>query len=192
MKLTKEQLEKLPEALQELDVKAAPHGLYAIREHQAKEGELHPEFKMEWELALLPVLRRLKCNPAKTRSIQKGENFYEFQETSSIVWLSVVRCSKIKVRQFGNAYRIDPHHDFSERWNAERMEKLLGWVVENPKGVVLFIGFSDEKRPFVKEFAELERTKTFLEKLSEPIRCVWDDPHGRGFKVMASLWYAKG
>jgi hypothetical protein len=192
MKLERYKLEKLLEALQELDVKAAPHGLYAIREHQAREGEFHPQFKMEWDLALRPVLKELKCNPQRIRWMQKDENYFSFQDTSPILGLAVVRCSKIKVRRFGNAYRVDPHHDFSERWNADRMEKLLAWAAEYDKYVLLFMGFSDEKRPFVQELQELETTKAFQEKMAEPIRRVWDDPHGRGFKVMVSMWYASG
>jgi len=191
MKLAKEQLEKLLEALHELDVKAAPHGLYAIREHNVREGELHPEFKMEWERALLPVFKELKCNPYRARRVQKDENYYSFQNTSPVSGVVFVRCSKIKVRRFGNAYRIDPHHDFSERWKAYRMEELLAWVTEDPKSLLFFVGFSDEKMPFAKDMAELKVSKKIRDGLAEPIQKVWNDPHGRGFKVMVSLWYAK-
>jgi hypothetical protein len=191
MKLERNQLEKLLEALHDLDVKAAPHGLYAIREHQAKEGELHPEFKMEWDLALAPALKGLKCNPPKFTKAPPV-NVFVFQKTAPISTLALVRLSKIKVRKYGNAYRVDPHHDFTTRWNDAGMEALLTAAMEWSKRLVLFIGFSDEAEPFAKEFAELEETKTFRENMAEPIRRAWDDPHERGFKVMVSLWYAKG
>ncbi len=191
MKLERNELEKLLEALHELDVKAAPHGLYAIREYQAKEGELHPEFKMEWELALAPVLKELKCNPPKfTRPVR--ENVFGFQRTTPLEELAMVRLSKIKVRKFGNQYRVDPHQDFSQRWKESGIEALMTQTMKHPGNILLFIGFSDETEPFVEEFTKLETTKTFQEKMAEPIRRVWDDPHGRGFKVVVSLWYAKG
>ncbi len=191
MKLIIEQLEKLLEALHELDVKAAPHGLYAIREHKVKEGELHPEFKMEWELALAPVLKELKCNPPKfTRSVR--ENIFGFQRTTPLEELAMVRLSKVKVRKFGNQYRVDPHQDFSQRWEESEIAALVTQTMKHPGNILLFIGFSDEAEPFAEEFAELETTKTFQENMAKPIRRMWNDPHGRGFKVMVSLWYAKG
>ena len=44
------------------------------------------------------------------------------------------------------------------------------------------------EKPFADEINELQSTQTFGQRFQPALTKMWDDPHGRGFKVIAALW----
>ena len=181
----------LLEALHDFDVKASPVGLYAAEEYKMK-GHPQPHLKVEWEQCLKPAMKSLGCNPVGRAKFTAHRLSVQFQPGGKVRCLSVSRLSKVKVRKFGNAYRVDPHHDFSARWDEANIGRILNdlWRYRGrPGGLLLFIGFAAELEPFSGEFGELQSGTAFRQRFSRAIVRTWDDPHGRGFKVIAALWH---
>lgn len=180
----------LLDKLSEFDQQIAPVGLYGIRDYNSQSSP-HPPFKVEWELLLKPVMKGLGCNSAKYSFLKPKAGSFLFQETAPIRYLRVVRLSKIKVRKYGNAYRVDPHQEFEQRWKEIAIDSILNeaWKWRSAQNsLVLMIGFADEATPFSKEINALQATQTFKQRFQPALTKVWDDPHGRGFKVIAALW----
>jgi len=180
---------QLLEAFQRLDEETVPQGLYAIREHDAK-ADLHPEFKIEADKVLLPALRSLGCNPLRVSAKSLKSGSFAFQSTSAVQKATLMRISKIKVRKFGNAYRLDPHQEFSNRWTelnvAGYLRTAARWANRRAQLLIL-IGFSSEARPLEKELRELDDWKS-LATSCQRFQRTWQDSHGRGFKTTVVLW----
>ncbi len=110
--------------------------------------------------------------------------------------MRVVRTSKIKVRKFGSAYRIEPHNKYQERWQELRMDRELSelWkpsaLAEERIGLrlFLFIGFAKEDTPFGKELGQLEEMLRWNDQGAHYETRVWADRADRNFFVRASVW----
>ncbi len=184
----------LLDALESFDRQAAPVGLYAAEEFEMKTTPCR-RLQNEWERALWPALKAARCNPWGKPRYEAHRMRAGFQMAGTSHGLQMVRVSKIKVRRYGNAYRVDPHHDFSARWKELDLGKLLkdqrSFRRLEP-GLTLLIGFSDEQRPFQREMSELQEGAWFQRELREAMTRTWDDPHGRGFRVFTALWDVSG
>ncbi len=110
--------------------------------------------------------------------------------------MRVVRTSKIKVRKFGSAYRLEPHNKYEERWQELRMDRDLSnlWkpsaLAERHIGLrlFLFIGFAKEPEPFGKELAQLSEQLRWSESGSSYETRTWADREDRHFFVRLSAW----
>jgi hypothetical protein len=181
----------LLEALYDFDTKIAPVGLYAAEEYQMQDKP-QPRLKVEWEQCLKPVMKTMGCNPIGRVSYDQNRASIRFQDGGSICCLKVSRLSKIKVRRYGNAYRVDPHHDFSARWNETNLSGSLNDLARfysRPGSLLLFLGFAAEPEPFSTELDELQSGTAFQRRFNRATIRSWEDPHGRGFKVMAASWH---
>lgn len=106
--------QSLLNALQAFDAAIAPLGLYAAEEYQMQDKP-YRRLEVEWQKCLKPAMKAMGCNPVGRVFYERDQASVEFQRGGSIDCLKVVRLSKIKVRRYGNSYRVDPHHDFSAR-----------------------------------------------------------------------------
>jgi hypothetical protein len=112
------------EKLHTFDEQIAPVGLYGIRDYKSLGAE-HPPFEIEWELLIKPAMRELGCNPARNPPMRRKLGVFQFQPTSPVGEVRVLRMSKIKVRKYGSSYRVDPHHDFGVRWKEAAVDSVL-------------------------------------------------------------------
>ena len=152
----------------------------------------HPRLKVEWDQCLKPAMKALGCNPVGQVTYDRTQATIHFRQSSTLCCLKVARLSKIKVRLYGSAYRVDPHLDFSARWNEVNLGGLLNDLAKyysRPGSLLLFIGFAAESKPFSKELDELQYGKSFQQRFNRATVRIWDDPHGRGFKVLAAVWH---
>jgi hypothetical protein len=112
------------------------------------------------------------------------------------VELVMVRISKIKVRRYGSAYRVDPHNDYLERWDKLRLNKRLsdlwkpsaleqGWVGMR---LFIFIGFAQEAEPFHKELWQLDEQLHWEEHGALYQTHCWEDRYERHFNIRLSAW----
>jgi hypothetical protein len=108
----------------------------------------------------------------------------------------MVRTSKVKVRKFGSAYRIQPHQKFQDRWQELRLDRQLSdlWkpsaLAERHIGLrlFLFIGFAKEAEPFGKELGELEVMLRWEEQGAHYQTQSWADRENRQFFIRTSIW----
>lgn len=114
--------------------------------------------------------------------------------------MRMVRTSKVKVRRFGSAYRMDNHVKHGERWSELRMDRLLSdlWKPStlaydrHELRLLLFVGFAAEARPFHRELSELQAdTDWEPHGASYETRC-WKDRFQRGFGTRLSCWSFPG
>lgn len=196
-----ELITKLSTAFRRYDESAKPLGLYAISEARGLEKPDQENWG-DLNFVLKPVLGELGYTifaGAQGRMLREGE-FYFFRPESSMLFIRLVRLSKVKVRQFGNAYHVDPHDDFTARWQEARVDSLIRKMadskyhfryVENQsvQSVLTFLGFAKEDRPFFKELAELAENVPGAVNRAATISDAWADPHGRGFHTLCSCWH---
>ena len=124
--------EELLDALTELDAQTAPLGLYACEEFGMAERPF-PRLHPEWNRAIAPRLKALGGEPGYA-NLRDGEFTFTLP-TGERAELQIVRLSKIKVRKFGSAYRIDNHTSFRERWQALRLDQTLKAVGNHRDGL---------------------------------------------------------
>jgi len=183
----------LLDALDAFDVTTLPLGLYACEEFQVKDRpflRLH----QEWHLSIKPCLESLGCT-SLWGNVRDGHFSFTLPEGTSVD-LRAVRTSKIKVRKFGSAYRIEPHQKFEERWHELRLDRELSnlWkptaLAERHIGLrlFLFIGFAKEADPFGKELGQLEAMLHSHQKGAEYQTRSWADRENRHFFIRTSVW----
>lgn len=124
-------------------------------------------------------LRSFGCNPLGKANYDRNRVSIQFKASGSISCLKVARLSKIKVRRYGNAYRVDPHLDFSARWTEVNLSGLLNDLAKynsRPGCLLLFIGFAAESEPFSAELDELQSGTAFQLRFNRAAIRTWDDP----------------
>jgi hypothetical protein len=181
----------LLDALEVFDATIAPVGLYAAEEYQMQDKP-QPRLKVEWEQCLKPVMKAMGCNPLGRVLFERNQASIHFRPNGEVSCLEMIRLSKIKVRRYGNAYRVDPHLDFSSRWKEANLAGSLNQLAKyysRPGGLLLFIGFDSDPKPFSVELDDLQSGAAFSKRFEKAMVRTWDDPHGRGFKVIAALWH---
>jgi hypothetical protein len=184
-----ETITKLQAALRDLDERTKPHGLYAIREARGLERP-DQENWAEWREALKPALADLGFRPFRTH-FPTG-SFDAQNAEGRRLHVQLVRLSTVKVRQFGNAYRVDPHHDFASRWQTTKLEAHLRSVARlaaYEERLLIFLGFAAEARPFRTELDALARSCREPISGAESAQVTWPDPHGRGFQTLCACWH---
>ncbi|MGI4789597.1 MAG: hypothetical protein ACRYFS_12190 [Janthinobacterium lividum] len=183
----------LLEALDAFDQKTLPLGLYACEEHKAMDKPF-PRLHQEWHLCLKPCLEAFGCSTGWANIRDGAFNFNLPDKTRAE--MRVVRTSKIKVRKFGSAYRLEPHNKYEERWQELRMDRDLSnlWkpsaLAERHIGLrlFLFIGFAKEPDPFGKELAQLSEQLRWDENRAHYETRAWADREDRHFFVRLSAW----
>lgn len=171
----------LLEALQAFDQTAAPVGLYAANELRRPTAP-EPPFKVEWELALAPAFKAAGCNPLATDRERLKWGCFGLQKSGPVEMVQLGRLSTIKVRKYGNGFRLDPHIDHARRWKEFALQTRLKALFRHWRGALIFIGFTADKRPFASELNDLGNNQQPIARLS------WPDPHGRGFNTFTELW----
>jgi len=194
MSTTEDELtHELLAALDAFDRRTLPLGLYACDEFKAKDKPF-PRLHQEWHLCLKPCLEALGCSAAWADL--RGGRFSFNLPDGTRAEMRVARTSKIKVRRYGSAYRIEPHNKYQERWQELRLDRELSdlWkpsaLAEQHIGVrlFLFIGFAKEAEPFGKELAQLEEMLGWdRNEAHYETRC-WADRENRHFFVRLSAW----
>lgn len=169
------------DALQTFDHAAAPVGLYAANELR-RPTVPEPRFLVEWELALAPAFKAAGCNPLAidTRCLKHG--CFGLQQGGVVETVQLVRLSVIKVRKYGNGFRVDPHLDHTQRWKEVALPSKLKTLFRYGRRALIFIGFTAEKHPFAKELAALGNNR------QPAAQRFWPDPHGRGFNTFTAIW----
>jgi hypothetical protein len=189
-------------ALARFDATIGPQGLYAAEEHGVEVPR--QRLRYEWEECLMPCLRSLKCHflnsgmPRFNWHLNHRQNALQTSiemPGSSAVDLDLARISKIKVRKFGDSYRIDPHMDFSERWAELKLASYLKQYSPTKNSSKLFrqrifllIGFDGHRHPFRKEICALREARDWAHFGWTLNAQSWPDPHHRGFNTFAAIW----
>ncbi len=194
MSTTEEELtHELLAALDAFDERTLPLGLYTCEEFRAKDKPF-PRLHQEWHLCLKPCLEALGCS-ALWADLRGGRFSFDLPD-GTYAEMRMVRTSKIKVRKFGSAYRVDGHNKFEERWRELRLDRELSdlWkpsaLAERHVGlrVFLFIGFAKEAEPFGKELGHLEEMLRWDEQGAHYETRTWADREGRRFFVRTNVW----
>jgi len=185
----------LHSAFRAFDESAAPHGLYAISEYRAG-AQLRPQNLADWQLILRPTIEQLGYQaPKKTaaKSVAAGR-FLGFGN-GKILNIELVRFSKIKVRLYGDTYRIDPHLDFAERWKQLHLDGRIRsntHPFSNDERILLLIAFAKGPRAFDHELSSLHEKLGATERSAVYTKDQWPDPHGRGFETLCASWHWPG
>jgi hypothetical protein len=185
--------QELMAALETFDRTTAPLGLYACEEYRAKDKPF-PRLHQEWQLALKPRLKQLGCRPGWANA-HSGDFGFALPDRTHIQ-MGMASISKIKVRKFGSAYRVDPQRDYPERWNQLRLDRTLSklWkpsAFADPwRGLDLFllIAFAEEPEPVEKELAQLREQLQWEENGVAYYSRSWADRYGRHFYVRLCGW----
>lgn len=184
---------ELLDALDAFDIKTLPLGLYACEEFRAKDKPF-PRLYQEWHLCMKPCLEALGCTTLGA-NVRNGHFSFGLPDGTQVE-LRVVRTSKIKIRRFGSAYRIEPHQKFQERWQELRLDRELSDLWK-PSALAeqhialrlfLFIGFAKEAEPFGKELWQLEAMLRWQEQGAYYQTRSWKDRENRHFFIRASVW----
>ena len=181
---------KLLRALRTFDEEAAPQGLYAISERRGSE---HPDPINwgDWNFVIRPTLVNLGITNSRSDRIDIGKGIFEIgSRTCHPLTLHYVRLSKIKVRQFGNTYRLDRRQDFSDRWEAAQLQSHLYALAKkkDQERLLILLGFSQESRPFRNELTELSKLNKNANDNRVHFIETWLDPHQRGFRTLCAMW----
>lgn len=183
----------LLDALEAFDKQTLPLGLYACDEFQMKDRPFH-RLHQEWHLCLAPCLKALGCHIGYI-NLRDGQVNFSLPD-GTYTHLQIVRTSKIKVRKFGSAYRVDSHNKYHERWQALRLDRELSslWKPSTlaRKGtglrLFLFVGFAAEAEPFGKKLGALDAQLEWDKHGAGYQTRVWADRQDRRFFVRLSLW----
>jgi hypothetical protein len=176
---------RLARAFRRYDEQNAPLGLYAISEAR---GLAHPDPENwgDWNLIIKPILER----QAYRINLPEGE-FQLCTPFNRPLNIHLLRLSKIKVRRYGNTHRVDPHLDYSARWEVARMQTRARALSKIPRGdrLLILVGFAREDRPFHNELEEFKQTAgaSTLERATQSL-AAWPDPHRRGFYTLVAIW----
>jgi hypothetical protein len=185
----------LHSAFRAFDESAAPQGLYAISEFRAG-PQPKPQNLADWQLILNPTIERLGYETPKkiaAKSVEAGR-FLCFGDRKQLS-IELVRFSKIKVRLYGDTYRLDPHVDFAERWKQLRLSGRIRSNVHpfwDHQRILFLIAFAKGPRAFHRELSELHEKLGATEQSAVHTKDQWSDPHGRGFETLCASWYWPG
>lgn len=190
--------DELLKALEAFDAQIVPQGLYAAEEHG--HNATRQKWRLEWDQCLMPCLRSLGAICAANGAFSSnywrmnqrlGTAMARFdipQHTS--ITLDMIKLSKIKVRMYGNSHRIDPHRDFSARWEECQLASHLKRYqpTSSSQSMLLLVGFDGNKEPFRKQLQQLREDRNW-EHFGWTLHTrSWPDPHHRGFHTLAAIW----
>lgn len=187
----------LLEAMEGFDAKISPQGLYAAEEHGVEVPR--KRWALEWEACLMPALQSMGCKFPHQGKLNYNGPAYNLKAIAEAafqifpnqtIWLHMARVSKIKVRKYGNSFRVDPHLDFSERWKEFPLATFLKHdaPTATTQHLFLLLAFDLHQKPFQKELTELKCQRDW-EHFGWTLHTrTWSDPHKRAFNTRASLW----
>ena len=178
------------DALEALDRREEPHGLYGIRQAHSSKGRL-------------PKLAHLFSSPGKTDILRcNGLRGIQTRFGASDIWfttgsgecvvLQVLDYATTKVRHYGSAYRLDEHHskEASEPdWELERLVPKLSTRKHNDstRGILLLTHFRHEKE--LESLLGRSTDPDFLGRYQiAHFRREWQDRYGRDFRTATHLW----
>lgn len=184
-------------ALEAFDARISPQGLYAAEEHALSPSR--QKWRLEWDQCLAPCLGSMENVFPATGHLSHNWRMQERHGTAmarfqmlenGFITLDMIRLSKIKVRVYGDSHRIDPHLDFSARWEACKMASHFKrhQPTTAEQSMLLLVGFDGHKDPFRKEFRQLRENRNW-EHFGWTLHIrSWPDPHHRGFHTVAAIW----
>lgn len=191
--------------LERFDRGTGPEGLYASEERQPSVPA--SRWGHEWTLCLRPCITRLglfcdgdggfRENPRQIFS-SSGMAYTSGTATANLqtpdrdrVAFDMIKVSKIKVRKYGDTYRIDPHFDFVSRWESLRFDSYLRHFqpMRSSRRFLLLIGFDARNTAFGRELDSLNDDCNWGNLGWSMVTHSWLDPHNRGFTTRASLWF---
>ena len=173
----------LLDQIRSLDSALVPVGIYGSDQGLIFTKVVYPEFK---------------ARGFRVASFSKAGSFayFEYPGSKQSRRLEFMSVAKIKVREFGDHYRLDPKVDHRDRWDQKKLQKVLSrlWSASDIDRIthVLFVGYGTGEQPFHGELAELRQSLDWDRKeVLFEAQC-WSDPHGRGFVTHAAIWTAAG
>jgi len=193
------------EALAELDENLPGLGLYASDEFKAPAGRVYAAWKVEWELALLPLLNNLDCivdhRPEFGRTRLHGLNQKRclsirfMTSATQICDLHLIRTSAFKDFRLKHGSQMYRTYGFAEAWSQLKMAeqiKQLWWPRRHESQsnirMILFVGFDQYRKPFYPELAQLEKDTAWKNRQITYQSQSWPDSHGRDFNVLVGCW----
>jgi hypothetical protein len=165
-----------------LDSELGPAGLYGSDRGLIFTKVLYPEFK---------------DRGFRVASFSKAGQFAYFESpTDQSKRLEFVSVAKIKVRAFGDQYRVDPKVNHQDRWDQKKLQRLISrlWSARDSERLyqVLFVGFGAGEQPFQRELTALRDSLDWDRRGVSFDSRYWSDPHGRRFATHAAIWTAAG
>ncbi|BAU14581.1 hypothetical protein LEP3755_51300 [Leptolyngbya sp. NIES-3755] len=193
--------------LEQFDETVLPLGLYACDDLVEAEPQSKPSRYQEWHKAIAPYLKMQGYSVGNPRVQMESNSSGKFRPKHSmyrtrfqtpafgVVNCTVIRFSKIKVRKYGSAYRVDIHEERAERWKETDVSGHISNLWKQPElgkdryvELVLVIGFDKAQDPLGRELLELQRDLKWEEKKVVYLTRVWQDKADRGFGVRLGAW----
>jgi len=192
--------------LEAFDSVIGPEGLYAAEERDPSQPAFR--WQLEWERCLMPCIGKAGAVCAGDGGFRENwrHSFSDWRRRNrppgiasanfrfpggSEISIDMVKISKIKVRKYGDTYRIDPHFDFEDRWESLRLGSYLRHY--RPKRssprFLLVVGFDSHNDPFQHELTHLKDECSWHTLDWAMITHSWQDPHHRGFNTRAAIWF---
>ena len=184
-----ETITKLQATFRRFDESAKPQGLYAISEFRGQ-PQPDPVNWAEWKFIFQPALADLGFVPSSNH-IPAGAFSFRSNGNQRLL-VQFVRLSKVKVRKYGNRYRLDPHADFADRWQEARVATFARTLARNFEGqerLLVLLGFAHEAQPFQAEIKELQSGSPRDFALAQAAIESWPDPQDRGFRTLCACWH---
>ncbi|MBW4464097.1 MAG: hypothetical protein KME07_01485 [Pegethrix bostrychoides GSE-TBD4-15B] len=204
--------------LEQFDEAILPFGLYASDDLAAENKPLRQKPlrqkppRQEWytksrrrepsrqELhkALVPYLEMQGCSIGASYHNPKSHSAYSIRfdvPKLGSVNCTVVRLSKIKVRKYGSAYKVDIHEKRAERWNDADIKQYINrlWKPSELETnqyieLLLLIGFDKAEVPLQQELLELQQSLKWEVKDVVYLTRAWNDKAERGFGIRLAAW----
>jgi hypothetical protein len=184
------------DACETLDRQAEGYGLYAIRDYQKVGDALHPRFQQEWEKVFRPVLQ---AHGYPVWGKPSTASFEVTLRNRQRVGMRAINLSHVKVRKYGSQHRIDPYHDYAERWDEIPWEKWL-WALWRDDArlfryraytvrSLFLIAFDDRPQPLFKEMTALQAAVDWEKHGARCLTREWPDRYGRAIWCKLAAWY---
>jgi hypothetical protein len=178
------------DALEALDRKEGPHGLYGIRQANSSGGQLPKLAHLLSSTGKTGILRSSGFRSIQTR--YSGSDLWFSTGTGECIILHVLDHATTKVRQYGSAYRLDAHHPKAAKepgWQLESLVPKLSTRGDTvyTRGLLLVAHFRTEKdlgsmlgRSTKPDFLGRYQIRHFARD--------WQDRYGRDFRTAIHLW----
>ncbi|MBE9011822.1 hypothetical protein IQ250_16585 [Pseudanabaenaceae cyanobacterium LEGE 13415] len=193
--------------LEQFDETVLPLGLYACDDRVDATSRSKLQRQQEWRRGLAPYLEMQGYSVSKPRIEMKSDALGKLRGKHStyrtefhipdfgLVNCTLIRFSKIKVRKYGSAYRVDIYEERAERWKEVDVSGHISELWKQPSlrtshyiELVLLIGFDKAKNPLGQELLELQRDLKWEAKGVVYLTRIWQDKAERGFWVRLGVW----
>jgi hypothetical protein len=181
------------DALEALDRKEEPHGLYGVRQAYSTGGRLP---KLAHLLSSPGRTDILRCNGFRsTQSRFASHDIWFSTEDGDNIVLQLLDYATTKVRHYGSSYRVDERHTKKPKepdWELESLVPKLSTKQRtcSIRGILLIVHYRQEKELVGRLGRSADADFLGRYQVSHVSRC-WQDRYRRDFSTAIHLWSAQ-